>query len=67
MVLSDGEWLIKFAKGSGYIFSFIIFTIILFYIFKLTNKLPENWGYFYFFLIGMTITLVGKILKMTLK
>ena len=51
----------------GYIFSYAIFTTILFYILKLTKKLPSNWSIFQIIGITLIIVIIGLILKKLLK
>lgn len=54
-------------KRVGFVCSFLLFTIFLFLVFKLLNKTPGEWGYLHFFMISLTIILVGILLKQILK
>lgn len=57
----------KIGYKLGYLFSYALFTTILYYILSLLNKLPESWTYVYIVGITLTITIVGILLKKWLK
>ena len=57
----------KIAEKAGYIFSYFLFTTILFFILKFLNKLPENWTYFHIMGITLLIIIIGTLLKRILK
>jgi hypothetical protein len=53
----------KFGKELGFIFSYFIFTTILFFVLKTLNKLPLGWNYFYIMWITLLIVLVGLLFR----
>ncbi|MBM3233652.1 hypothetical protein FJZ19_01005 [Candidatus Pacearchaeota archaeon] len=57
----------KIAQKLGYLFSYLIFTTILFIILKLLNKLPDSWTYIDIAIITILIVILGNILKKILK
>jgi len=57
----------KSAQKLGYLFSYLIFTTILFLVLKLLNKLPASWTYFDIVIITLLIVILGNILKFLLK
>ncbi|MBI2653406.1 hypothetical protein HYX02_01205 [Candidatus Woesearchaeota archaeon] len=51
----------------GFVFSYFIFTTILFFILKFTKKLPQAWTYLHIMAITLAIALAGILLKRLLK
>ena len=51
----------------GYIISYLFFTTLWYFIFTITNRLPESWSYFYLIIITGFISLVGYGIKRLLK
>jgi len=51
----------------GYLFSYFLFTTILFYILTFLNKLPNSWNYTHIMGITLTIVLIGTALKRLLR
>ena len=53
----------KISKSVGYIFSYFLFSTILFYVLYFTNKLPSNWDYLNVLLITILIVFIGILIK----
>lgn len=51
----------------GFLGGYFLFTTVLFYIFSLTNKLPDTWSYRHIMLITIGIVLLGIIIKRALR
>jgi len=51
----------------GYLFSYFLFTTILFLILVLLKKIPETWSYAHIMGITILIALIGSIIKISLK
>lgn len=57
----------KIGNVVGFILMFLVFSTILYYILKVTGKLPSTWNYFDVFLTAFAIVLIGKVLGGILK
>ena len=57
----------KISTKFGYIFSYILFTTMLYFILILLNKLPKNWNYINIATITFIVSLVAVIIKKLLK
>ena len=57
----------KTGKILGYMVFYLIFTIILFFILKLTGKFPENWRYIHLIPLTLFIFLLGQFIDLSLK
>jgi len=53
----------KFGKLFGFILMYTIFTIILFFILKITKKLPMGWNILYIGNVTLCISLLGVLIK----
>ena len=51
----------------GFISMFLIFSTILYYTLKITEKLPLPWNYFDVLLVVFVIIIIGKVLGGILK
>ena len=51
----------------GYIFSYFLFTTVLYMVLTLLKKIPETWTYFNIMIITIIIALTGIIFKKLLK
>lgn len=51
----------------GYIFSYFLFTTILYFIFIVLEKMPDSWTYFHVMGITLAVLVLGLILKKALK
>jgi len=49
----------KLSEKLGYIFSYFLFTTILFLILILLKKIPESWSYFHVMGISILIAVIG--------
>lgn len=50
----------KIGEKIGYIFSYFIFTTILFFILTFLNKLPSSWTYFHIMAVTLLVALIGS-------
>jgi len=57
----------KLSELLGYIFSYLLFTTILFFILIFLNKLPQAWSFFHIIILTLLISLVGIMLNKFLK
>ena len=57
----------KIGEKTGYIFSYFLFTTILFLLLVILKKIPESWSYFHIMEITILITFIGIIIKKLLK
>lgn len=64
-MLLEGQNLI--GKFIGWMGSFLLFSIILYFVLKFSKKIPEAWGYFPIFTICLLIILVGYYLRKIIK
>ena len=47
----------------GYVFSYFLFTTILFFILTFSQRLPSGWNYFHIIGITIIITFIGTIIR----
>ncbi len=57
----------KAGKNLGFLTMFFVFTTVLYFVLKLTNRLPEDWNYLYVLLLTLAITLTGILTRLFLK
>ncbi len=57
----------KIGEGLGYVFSYFLFTTILFFILVILNKFPESWSYFHIMGIVILIAATGATIRRLLK
>lgn len=67
MTFEQNKSIKKLGEILGYIFSYFLFTTILFFILVLLKKIPETWNYFHVMGITILIVLIGAIIKRLLK
>ncbi len=67
MIFEENKTVEKVGEKLGYMFSYLIFTTILFFILALLNKIPESWSYIHIIIIAMLFVLVSMIIKRFLK
>jgi len=67
MKFEENKRIEQYGKILGYLFSYFLFTTILFLILNLLNKIPSSWNYFHIILITLLIVFIGIILKISLK
>lgn len=67
MIFEQNRYIENFGKKVGYLFSYFVFSTILYYLLNFFNKLPNTWTYFH--IIGLTfcIVLAGEMIKRLLK
>jgi hypothetical protein len=54
-------------RMAGYIFSYLMFTTILYFLLVALKKMPGNWTYFHIALLSFCLSLSGEILKRLLR
>ncbi|MCF7862268.1 hypothetical protein K9M79_08590 [Candidatus Woesearchaeota archaeon] len=57
----------KFSERLGYVFSYFLFTTVLFLVFSLLQKVPPSWNYSHFMVITIGIALLGSFIKRMLQ
>ena len=57
----------KLGKDLGFLFSYFVFTAILFFKLKLLNKLPDSWSYLHLMWLTLGIVLVGLTIDTIIK
>lgn len=57
----------KFEKKLGFVIMYLIFTIILYFIMRTSNKIPENWTIFHISLLTLFLILLGTFIRLLLK
>jgi hypothetical protein len=67
MIFEQNKTIEKFGKKIGYIFSYFLFTTILFFILTILKKIPETWSYIHVMGITVLIALTGALIKRFLK
>ncbi len=67
MIFEENETIENVGEKAGYMFSYLIFTTILFFILTLLNKIPESWSYISIMIIAMLFILVSMVIKRFLK
>jgi len=66
MIFEQNKSIEKMGEKIGYLFSYILFTTIVFFIFSFLNKLPSNWSFFHIMGVTLLIAIVGIIIKRVL-
>jgi len=67
MIFEKNETAEKLGERLGYIFSYFLFTTILFFILTLLEKIPESWSYPYVMGITILIASIGIGIKRFLR
>jgi len=57
----------KIGFGTGFVFSFVLFSIVLYFILTLLGRLPVSWGYAHVFMISISIFCIGTFIKLLQK
>ena len=57
----------KIGKAFGFLVMFFLFTTFFYFALKVTDKLPEGWNYLYVLPLTLFITLIGVLIKLSLK
>ena len=55
----------RFGRKLGYIFSYFIFTSVLFFVLNFFKKLPSGWSYFH--IMGLTLIIAFVIYRKVYK
>ena len=67
MISNKEETEKRLGKIAGFIFMYLIVTIGLYFILKLTHRFPIQWNIFYIFALTLSIFLLGTLLKLLLR
>jgi len=67
MIFEQNRSIEKLGEKLGYIFSYFLFTTILFLILGLLKKIPESWSYIHVMVVTIFIAFIGIALKRILK
>tara|TARA_Y100000310_G_C20615600_1_gene780447 strand:- start:1344 stop:1547 length:204 start_codon:yes stop_codon:yes gene_type:complete len=67
MIFEENKIIAKWGEITGYIFSYFLFTTILFFILILLKKIPESWSYLSIMIITALIALLGTGMRRFLK
>ena len=67
MIFEQNKSIEKLGEKLGYIFSYLLFTAILFFILVLMKKIPESWSYMHIMGITILIAIMGIMIKILLK
>jgi Na+-driven multidrug efflux pump len=67
MILEKEEPFEKYGVIIGFLFSFFLFTTILFFVLSLLNKIPDTWSYLHIMIITVVISLIGTAFRRFLK
>ena len=67
MIFEGFKTVEKLGEKLGYIFSYFLFTTILFLILIFLKKIPESWSYFHVMGITIFIAVIGIVIRRLLK
>ena len=67
MIFEENRTIEKLGEKLGYIFSYFLFTTILFLILIFLKKIPESWSYFHVMGITILIAVIGIAIRRFLK
>lgn len=67
VVFEQNQAIKKIGYGLGYIFSYFLFTTLLFLMLSLLGKIPSSWGYIHITAITFAIALIGIAVRRLLK
>lgn len=67
MIFEENRTFENLGEKLGFIFSYFLFTSILFFILVFLNKIPESWSYVHIMGLVFLIVLIGIIIKQYLK
>ena len=67
MILEKDESLERVGVVIGFLFSFFLFTTILFFVLSLLNKIPDTWSYLHIMIITTVISLIGTAFRRFMK
>ena len=67
MIFEENKAIENIGEKLGFIFSYFLFTTILFFILSMLKKIPESWSYIHVMGIVILIVLIGIVTKRFLK
>jgi hypothetical protein len=67
LIFEKSNKLEKTGEKLGFLFSYFLFTSVLYFMLFLFHKLPKSWSYFHVGAITLSITLLGLFLSKYLK
>jgi hypothetical protein len=67
MIFEKSKTIEKIGLKIGFVFSYFMFTTILFFVMVFLDKLPATWNYGYIMIITLAITLLGAYVKKVLQ
>ena len=67
MIFEQNKSIESLGEKLGFIFSYFLFTTILYLILSLLKKIPESWSYIYVMGITILIALTGIVIKRFLR
>lgn len=67
MEFYKGKRFEKIGEKSGYVFSYFVFTTVLYLLLVVLSKMPESWSYFQVMGVTAGISLVGIGVRRLLK
>lgn len=67
MNFDESKRLEKFGEKTGYLFSYLMFTTLMFFILTILGSMPDGWTYFHIMGITLSVTILGTALKRALK
>jgi hypothetical protein len=50
-------------KIGGYLITLLLFSLVLFFILKITKKMPDSWNYFHILILSAIINYLGFLIK----
>jgi len=57
----------KIGKAAGFVLMYLVFTIIAFFIFSLTKRLPDEWSFFHVMPFTLAIVLLGSLIQLLVR
>ncbi|MEK6846902.1 MAG: hypothetical protein AABY16_01915 [Nanoarchaeota archaeon] len=67
MQFDEKTFVDRFPRKVGYFLMYLIFTVVLYFILKILDKLPLDWTVFHVVGITLAIVLFGRLIKLLLK
>ena len=67
MIFEENKLYEKIGKVLGFLVSYALFTVILYFILIYLGKIPEDWNILHIVLITFFIIIIGKLIKRLLK
>lgn len=67
MIFEQNHFLEKLGQKAGYLFSYLVFTAILFFLLRFLKRLPEDWHFFHIACLVFCIVISGEALKRILR